>query len=170
MENFNKIYSDYHKLVFIFTKTKVSNEVAEELTQDIFMKIHKNLHRYDPSKAKLVTWIMSIAKNSVIDHYRKIKLKTISINSMIDETGRELFQPSTNDSPLSEMLNSEYKKLLNDVIIKLPKIYKRMANLYYNIDMSYDEISERVKCPLGTVKGTLFRARKEMRKSLPALA
>jgi RNA polymerase sigma-70 factor (ECF subfamily) len=113
---------------------------------------------------------MSIAKNSVIDHYRKIKLKTISINSMIDETGRELFQPSTNDSPLSEMLNSEYKKLLNDVIIKLPKIYKRMANLYYNIDMSYDEISERLKCPLGTVKGTLFRARKEMRKSLPALA
>lgn len=169
MKDFNQIYTDFHKMVLTYAAQKLPMEVAEELTQDVFMKVYNNLHKYDESKAKLSTWIMNITRHAVIDKWRKVKLDTMSINSLVDDDEKEFFEVSVTDNPLSEMMNGEYQKAVRDVVLELPKTYKRMANLFFNCELNYEEISERMNVPIGTVKGKISRARSIMKEKIAVL-
>ena len=84
MENFNNIYADNYNKVLGWIRYKVGSiEVAEELTQDVFMKVHKNLTDFDPDKSAIGTWVMNITKNTIIDHWRTEKKVSDSINRRI---------------------------------------------------------------------------------------
>ena len=91
MQTFNEIYSEYYSYVLNFISQKVSRDVAEELTNDVFMKVNNNLDRFNPEKSKMSTWIISIAKNAIIDNFRKVKLQTTSIEAMVDDEGKEFY-------------------------------------------------------------------------------
>ena len=81
MEDFNKIYNKSHKSILNFILRKVNSQmIAEELTNDVFMKVYNHLENYDESKSAMNTWIMNITSNTIIDYYRKKKLETISLN------------------------------------------------------------------------------------------
>lgn len=170
MKDFNEIYAQYHTMVIgAISKKMNSNEDAEELTQDVFMKIYDNLHKFDEEKSALSTWIMSITNHAVIDKWRKVSLQTSSISDMVNEEGRETFQISFGSTPLTEIVSSENKETIKEVILYLPQIYKRTANMFYNLQMSYEEIADRMNCSTGTVKGRLNRARNLMKKPLSSL-
>lgn len=169
MKDFNKIYAENKNMILHFLSTRTSREVAEELSNDVFMKVYKNLDKYDESKSKVSTWVMNIAKNTLIDHYRKVKLNSVAMTDLADADGKEFFEPSIGGTPLTDMMKNEYYIALKDVILELPKTYRRMANLYFNCNMSYVEIANRMKVPEGTVKGTLSRARGLMKPKLETL-
>lgn len=166
MQNFNEIYKQHKPMVLFFATQKLGVVEAEELTQDVFMKVYNNLHKYDESKAKMSTWIMTFAKNAIIDRYRKVKLETTSIDSFVTEDGKELFQIPTFSNPESTMVDTEKGQSVMNHILNLPKTYKRIANLYFNLEMSYNEIASRMNIPMGTVKAQISRARKLLQQSI----
>jgi len=87
--DFNGIYAEFYDKTLIYLKVKTSNnEVAEELCSDIFLKIYNNLHTYDPTKARLSSWICQITNNHLIDYYRKDSRKLLlsNIDEKIDDS------------------------------------------------------------------------------------
>lgn len=171
MMNFNQIYSENYKKVLYHILGRVHSQViAEELTQDVFVKVYDNIENYDENLSSETTWVYTIANRIIIDHWRKVnkdrQLETTSINAVIDEEGREYFEASIGDTPLSELMNTEYKDALKECVLALPNTYRRMANLRYNNGMSYEEIAERMHLSLGTVKGKLSRAKQIIKENI----
>lgn len=162
--NFNQAYHRYYKKVSSYISYKVNSpEIGEEIAQDVFMKVYNNFSSYDENKASMETWIFNIAANAIIDYWRKAKLDTTSI-SEVNEEGNEILQLSGEETPLSFYLKNEYAELLNAYLNRLPKIYKESAALYYQNNLSYNEIATELNIPLSTVKIRLLRAKDRLRK------
>ena len=175
MENFNKVYADNHKMVLNFINMKVNEfTTAEELTNDVFMKVYKHLANFDEDKASMSTWVMNIAKNTVIDHYRKAKLETVSVDKE-NENGESgyatwnLLNVANIPTPLNKIIGDEIGDMIQGEISSLDGKYKDVADLFFNEELSYEEIADRLMLPLGTVKGQISRARKKLTEKLETI-
>ena len=172
MENFNEIYSANHKMILGFIIRKVNDlHIAEELTNDVFMKVYNNLHKYDSDKSAMRTWIMNITSNTVIDYYRKKKLQTISLNKDFDngeDKSTSLIDKFVCHTPTPyEKLNSKEKmNKIDNVISSLSKSEFEVAYYYFKEELSYQEIADVMQINLGTVKAKLSRARKSLKEKL----
>lgn len=168
MKNFNQIYKENHRTILNFIFSKVRNaEVSQELANDVFMKIHANLNKYDENLSSFKTWIMNIANNTVIDHWRKVKMKTISLSGIQNDQSEDdnnldllsYYGKVSNDTPEAKLINNEELSNFQGVLNKLPKVYVKIATLFFTKQYSYEEIASTLNIPLGTVKGKLFRVR-----------
>ena len=173
MLNFDKIYDDFYTVVLNYMKSRMSKDIqkAEELTQDIFMKIHLKLDKYNSEDGKISTWIFTIANNTLIDYYRKRKLETVSIFNSLQKSGSIEFdgdgllrtdvmsKVSNIETPEDVMLRSEAKQKMVNVLLSMPKRYRRHFNLHYNHQMKYEDIAARVNEPINTVKSKMKSAK-----------
>ena len=170
MENFNEVYSSNHKKVLNYVNRKITDDltVAEELTNDIFMKVYKSFDTYDSNLASMSTWVMNIANNAVIDHYRKKTNDTVSLDATIGEDGKISLMdkiPSPTN-PHKKMVSDETLEIIQGEFDALPEKYREIAKLYFNNQLTYDEIVAKLNIPLGTVKGQINRARIKLVKRL----
>ena len=148
-------------LYFMLLKMTSNPHDAEDLTIEAFGKAFKKLHQYTPDYA-FSTWLFKIASNNCIDFIRKKKKYTFSIDQGIDdELGTELAKriPAEELDPEEELVKKQKIKLMHDVVEKLKPHYRTLIELRYFSEFSYEEISEELNLPLGTVKAQLFRAR-----------
>lgn len=148
-------------LYFMLLKMTSNPHDAEDLTIEAFGKAFKKLHQYTPDYA-FSTWLFKIASNNCIDFIRKKKKYTFSIDQGIDdELGTELARriPAEELDPEEELVKKQKIKLMRDVVEKLKPHYRTLIELRYFSEFSYEEISEELNLPLGTVKAQLFRAR-----------
>ena len=166
MISFIEIYEKHYEEVKAFAIWKTNAEEGEEIAQDVFVKVDQNLHKFDPSKAQMRTWIMTFAKNKVIDFYRKKKEEFLSMDALVDSEGKAIFQPSSGVTPATEMIDEEYRQELRDCIDALKEPYRELSHLFFNLDYSYDEIVKETGSPLGSVKGQLSRAKKLLKAPL----
>jgi len=161
MKDFNKIYNDFYSSVAMWVNTKVNNkEDAEELIQDIFVKVASNLDNYDENQSAMSTWIMSITRNTIIDYYRKNSSENVVISldgDAEEDLGYEAISKDYN--PLAALMNSEALERVKSAIKNLPDGYRHIASLFYISDFSYKEIVEQTGLPEGTVKTKLRRTR-----------
>lgn len=146
-----------------FTLLKMVNNTddAEDLTIETFSKAFKRLDQYSPQFA-FSTWLFKIASNHSIDFIRKKRIKAISIDQGYSNTdGVSFVIPVKEESldPEESMQKDERIQRMRDVVEKLKPRYKRLVELRYFEEKSYEEISEILELPLGTVKAQLFRAR-----------
>lgn len=173
--DFNEIYSTYHKPVLSFIKYKINDTaIAEELANDVFMRINKHMDSFDENKSKLFTWINNIAKNIIIDYCRNKNIErqvhTTSIQSIVDNDDKEMFQPEDmNLNSLSTMVSNERMAVIMNAIENLPEKYKDITMLYFIEGFSYDQISNELGLKLGTVKGQIFRIRELLKNELKSL-
>jgi RNA polymerase sigma-70 factor (ECF subfamily) len=132
---------------------------AEDLTIEAFGKAFKNINQYTPNFA-FSTWLFKIATNNCIDFIRKKRAATISLDQSNDDpdTTTVTIQSDTLD-PEAHMINSQKIKLLREVVNKLKPRYRTLVELRYFKEYSYEEISQELELPIGTVKAQLFRAR-----------
>jgi RNA polymerase sigma-70 factor (ECF subfamily) len=152
----------YRDAIFYMLLKMVNNSSdAEDLTIEAFGKAFKNINQYTPNFA-FSTWLFKIATNNCIDFIRKRRGNVVSLDQTLydDDTSA----PSANiqsDSPDPEahMINQQKIKLLRDVVNKLKPRYRKLVELRYFSEFSYDEISQELELPIGTVKAQLFRAR-----------
>ena len=150
----------YRDSIYYMLLKMVSNTSdAEDLMIEAFGKAFKRLSQYTPNYA-FSTWLFKIASNNCIDYIRKRRTSTISIDQTSDdqETQTITIQSDTLD-PEEHMINDQKIKLLRDVVSKLKPRYKTLVELRYFNEYSYEEISEELALPLGTVKAQLYRAR-----------
>lgn len=146
-------------IYYMLLKMVNNTSDAEDLMIEAFGKAFKNIDQYTPSFA-FSTWLFKIATNNCIDYIRKRRTSTISIDQTIDnqETQSITIQSDTPD-PEEHMINDQKIKLLRDVVSNLKPRYKTLVELRYFNEYSYEEISEELNLPIGTVKAQLYRAR-----------
>lgn len=166
--NFDKIYADHYDTVFSFCKFRIHDEMtAEELTSNVMLKVHNNLVKFDAEKSALKTWIMNIAKNTIIDYWRTNKQGMFkSLSDFTDDDGNEFLQPTDNITPESQYENNELGNSIMDAIIELPENYQNVIDGFLIEQKSYEEISIDLDIPLGTVKGRISRAKEMLRNKL----
>ncbi len=143
-------------------------EDAHDLTQEIFIKVFMALDRYDP-KYQFSTWIFRIAQNSAIDTLRKKSLPEVSLtrSGTDDENeGKEREVVDAGVSPYRDLKNKELSVAIDSAIEVLPEDYRELIQLRHFGELSYEEIAEMKKMPLGTVKNKLFRARNMLKDAL----
>jgi RNA polymerase sigma-70 factor (ECF subfamily) len=135
-------------------------ETAMELCQEVFLKVFKSLKQYDP-EYKFTTWVHRIASNATIDWIRKKKLPTYSIESSMDDDSPSLERQlkSNTLNPQENLEMQQLKQQIMKAIDDLPIIYKELIILRHMNHLSYEEISQAVNLPLGTVKNRIFRGR-----------
>ena len=135
---------------------------ADDLTIEAFGKAFKNLSQYTPDFA-FSTWLFKIATNNCIDFIRKKKKMTFSMNRGFDGSDEtsEMAQniPFEGLDPEEKFIEGQKIKLMRQVVQKLKPHYRTLVELRYFSELSYEEISEELNIPLGTVKAQLFRAR-----------
>ena len=162
---YTKLMQIYRDPIFFMLKEKINNEeVAKDLTIETLGKAFKKLHLYQPNFA-FSTWIFTIARNSCIDYLRKNKLPTISIDkvSIHDDGSHKHFDlPSSDLNPEALVIQKQRIRILRDIVEQLKPKYRDLVKLRYFKEFSYDEISEKLELPLGTIKAQLHRAREQL--------
>ena len=144
-----------------------NHEETEDLVQEAFIKSYNALESFN-KQYSFSTWLFKIASNNCIDHLRKRRLQTTSIDAPIrtDEGSISQDLPDTSYSPEKDSLRNELFVSVNSIIEELPDKYKEVINLRHKEDKSYDEISQALDIPIGTVKARIFRAREILKKSI----
>ena len=148
-------------IYFMLLKMVNNKDDAEDLTIEAFGKAFKKLHQYTPDYA-FSTWLFKIASNNCIDFIRKKKQIMLSIDKKVEnEEGGEVtidLKAETLD-PEEKIIEKQKIKTMREVVYKLKPRYRELIELRYFNEFSYEEISDQLDIPLGTVKAQLFRAR-----------
>ena len=138
-----------------------SFETAEDLTQEIFLKLYGSLPKFDFSR-NFTAWLLTLSKNYLIDQYRKTKYEKASR----DELDERILSTSYKDGPEAEVMENENRKMVWEGFQHLSSDI-RMAVILRDIQgKSYDEIAEILSLPLGTVKSRVNRGRLQLAKVL----
>jgi RNA polymerase sigma-70 factor, ECF subfamily len=144
-------------------------EEARDLVQESFIRAWRHLHQYDAS-FRFSTWLFRIAHNVAIDHLRRRKQATVSLELGEDSEGDgiRLDPADSRRGPLGELANRELAQALAREIADLPPSYRELVTLRHLVGLSYNEIADLKGLPLGTVKNKLFRAHSVLREALGA--
>lgn len=148
-------------LYFMLLKMTNNSNDADDLTIEAFGKAFKKLEQYTPDYA-FSTWLFKIASNNCIDFIRKKKKRTFSMDASPDgEEGQELAKIIASDTldPEERVMKKEKMGMIREVVEKLKPHYRKLIELRYFKEYSYEEIATELDLPLGTVKAQLFRAR-----------
>jgi len=173
---FRELLVRYERPVFSLIYRMVRDRtLAEDLSQEAFIRAFNAIDSYKTSY-KFSNWILKIANNHTIDHLRKRKLDTVSIDgSPHARTAEEITQSrvvieSRDESPHEYVEHRELGSQIEKAIGDLREEYRTVIVLRHVEGYAYDEIAEIMDLPLGTVKTYLHRARAELRKSLAHVA
>ena len=159
---YGELLGRYRDAIYFMLLKMVNSPVdAEDLTIEAFGKAFKNLDQYTPNFA-FSTWLFKIATNNCIDFIRKKRASHVSLDHTVD--GDDSLAPSSmiqSDAPdpESNLINQQKIKRMRQVVSKLKPRYRKLVELRYFNEYSYDEIAEELDIPIGTVKAQLFRAR-----------
>jgi RNA polymerase sigma factor (sigma-70 family) len=158
---FAELMSRYRDAIYFMLLKMVNNsDDADDLTIEAFGKAFKNIHQYTPNFA-FSTWLFKIATNNCIDFIRKKRGGTmISIDQSNDDPDEVPIHIQTDEpDPEEYMITQQKIKLLHDVVLKLKPRYRKLIEMRYFKELSYEEIAVELELPIGTVKAQLFRAR-----------
>lgn len=139
----------------------VSSDEAEDILQESFLKIWKNLNAFDPS-LKLSSWIYRIVHNQAISCLRKKKSFGKNLIRSIDSDFESKMPVEATSELIDELENQEHQ--IHEVLHAMPLNYKEVLVLKFLENMSYEEISDILKIPEGTVGTRINRAKKAFRK------
>ncbi len=152
----------YKKAVyFMILKMIRDADDAEDLTMEAFAKAFKNLDRFKKDYT-FSTWLFRIATNNTIDFIRKKKLKTMSLNNTLTDDGGNSVNIDVEDddnNPQDEYIRTQRIEMVRIFVDKLPAKYRKLVQLRYFDELSYEEIAQELEKPLGTVKAQLHRSR-----------
>jgi len=142
---------------------------AEELHQDVFLKVIKSSKRYKPT-AKFTTWLYQIARNGCIDHLRKRKHRiTTSLSQPVNSNEGMIVESTianTNPSPEKSAHISEIAEILKKALNTLSEEQREVFLMREDLNLSFAEIAELVSCPINTAKSRMRYALEHLRKTL----
>ncbi|REL24295.1 sigma-70 family RNA polymerase sigma factor [Rhodohalobacter sp. SW132] len=165
---YQKLTEKYRRpLQYHVSRMVKESEQVEDLVQEAFVKAFDNLESYNSSYA-FSTWLYRITTNHTIDYLRKKKLQTTSIDKPIKTRDGELsFELPDEDAETDRsIIKRERKKIITTAIENLPDKYRQVIEMRHIEELSYQEISDKLDLPLGTVKAHIFRAREMLYKAL----
>ncbi len=161
---------DNHKDAINFMMLRIvhNRDDAEDLTIEAFGKAFNSIHNYTPDYA-FSTWLYTIARNNAIDFMRKKRLETLSIDEEPHEDSGNSYAESIKShglDPEEAYMKAQRADIMRDVTKRISPKYRRLIELRFFKEYSYDEIAKELDLPLGTVKAQLFRAKELMQNIL----
>jgi RNA polymerase sigma-70 factor (ECF subfamily) len=161
------IVSHHRRKVFnVAYKFVGKHDEAEDLSQDIFLKVFRSLGTFD-RRANFQTWLISVSRNLCIDHYRSVRKERETINRDIDAA--DLSPASSDRGPHAALEASDQRAMLRRALETLPATLRSAVVLRDLQDLSYQEIAERLGLPEGTVKSRINRGRLELGRQVRRL-
>jgi len=159
---YGELMDRYRESIYYMMLKMVKNtDDADDLTIEAFGKAFNRLKQYSPNYA-FSTWLFKIASNNCIDFIRKKRIKALSLDQGFrneDGDSMEIHVADGGLDPFESLEKKERKERMHDVVGELKPKYRRLVEMRYFEEKSYDEISDELGLPLGTVKAQLFRAR-----------
>ena len=173
IDDFETVFQQYKDIVFKTAYLMLGNaHEAEDVMQEVFVKVYKSWNTYDPEKGALYTWIRKITVNESISQRRRKRPPSVSLEKLQEEQG---FDPKDIDlEPHDErLIRSERSERMWEAMRSLDEKHRAVLVLRYHDCLSYDEMAEVLGIPLGTVKSRLNAAvgalREEMMRTGVAL-
>lgn len=155
-----KLYEKLFNKVFGFCMNKISNRtIAEDLTQDIFLKLVDRIETFDEQRGHFLVWFWQLARNTVTDHYRKhreIHFSDIEENKLEESSGR--LSPETLDSQIE---TGRIKNFLKSVSSEERELFE----LHFVADLKYLDISKILGKPEGNLRVAVSRLKEKIRKN-----
>jgi RNA polymerase sigma-70 factor (ECF subfamily) len=165
----------YQRPIFSLVYRLVRDRMAaEDLAQEAFVRAFTAMDSYDPSR-RFSSWIFKIAHNHAIDHLRKRRVETVSLDGAPDATGAQeqertrIRLADTGEMPDEFVENRELASQLETAIGALRPEYQTVVLMRHVEGYPYQEIADVMELPLGTVKTYLHRARAELKDALEEL-
>jgi RNA polymerase sigma-70 factor, ECF subfamily len=157
----------YRRKVFnVAYKFVGRHDQAEDLTQDVFLKLYKSLDTFD-RRANFQTWLISVSRNLCIDHYRAVRKERETINRDVDP---EDFAPVSTDPRADTQLEQRDRvRLLRQALDKLAPTLRTAVMLRDIQELTYQEIADKLHLPEGTVKSRINRGRTELARQIQKL-
>lgn len=142
------------------------HDEAEDLTQDVFLKIFKSLHTFD-RRANFQTWLISVSRNLCIDHYRSVRKERETIDRGVDAA--DLTPAAPGQSALQALEQRDRVELLRKAMAELAPSLRTAVMLRDIQELSYQEIADHLQLPEGTVKSRINRGRTELARQVQRL-
>src|ERR687898_974815 len=155
-QNWRKVFNVAYKFVG-------KHDEAEDLTQDIFLKIFKALDTFD-RRANFQTWLISVARNLCIDHYRSVRKERETIDRDVD--AGELTPAAPGQSAYQALEQRDRVELLRKAMAELPPTLREAVVKRDIQEFSYQEIADQLSLPEGTVKSRINRGRTELARQV----
>ena len=140
-------------------------EEAEDVTQEVFIKVFQTLKSYDAAQGSFSTWLNRVARNHLVDHYRRTR-KERATSSLEDELPRAEENSSPHMEPTGQLESRERREILQLALDKLSPDLREAVILRDLHDLDYEEIAMVLKVPQGTVKSRINRGRMELGRVL----
>jgi RNA polymerase sigma-70 factor, ECF subfamily len=145
---------------------------AEDLTQEVFLKLYGNLRSFNSDKGSFTTWVTTLTRNLLVDHFRRSRMErsTDSLDAGWDDseeqrTGAERLQDERR-SPHDQAMGRELEKMVQAALAKVSPELREAVILRDLEDMDYKEIALVLRVPEGTVKSRISRGRAELARLL----
>jgi RNA polymerase sigma factor (sigma-70 family) len=157
-EAFNYLYKQYGGVLYgVINRVVTDEQTAQDILQEVFVKIWHNITQYNPEKGRIYTWMINIARNAAIDKLRSkgeiMKGKIQTGEDIVSNTGRALKTEQSTDTIG-----------LRGMVEELKPEYQAIVNLAYFKGYTLDEISKELDIPLGTVKTRMRHAMQLLRQ------
>ena len=158
-----------YNLCYRFTN---SSDNAEDLTQDVFIKVYRTLSSYDVEKGAFATWLTTLTRNLLVDHFRRSRMDRVtdSIDAGLTEEDDSISLsdrlPDREPSPADRLASQETQKMVQRALARISPDLREAVILRDLQDMDYKEISQVLRVPEGTVKSRINRGRTELARLL----
>ncbi len=166
---FEELYRIHRERIFAVSMRMLRNrEDALDITQEVFVRIHKALDGFDPS-GRFLTWAYRIATNQCIDRIRrrKVRREQAVFEDSVGEQRDLRTGKSGTPPPEADLEREEVAQAVSDAVEQLGDAHRMVFTLYCYEGLSYGEIAAVMGIPVGTVMSRLYHARKKVRESLP---
>jgi RNA polymerase sigma-70 factor (ECF subfamily) len=168
-----EIVQRYHRRIYnICYRFAGSGDDAQDLTQEVFIKMYRTLNSYDVDRGAFMTWVTTVTRNLLVDHFRKTKQERLTDSLDTTSSGHEDAMPLSEQipdrspSPDSRVQSREAKETVHQALQKLSPELREAVILRDLQDMDYREIATVLKVPEGTVKSRINRGRAELARLL----
>ena len=166
------VTAQHRRIYAICYRFTGSGTDAEDLTQDVFLKVYRNLASFDPAKGSFQTWITTLTRNLLVDHFRRTRIEraTDSLDATFDgeEDGPTMADRLADTRPTQEhhVAGMELKVRIQAALAELSPELREAVILRDLEDMDYKEIAQVLRIPEGTVKSRISRGRGELARLL----
>lgn len=152
---------DRHRQMVYRTALAITGdpEIAADLLQDVFLRLHRFAHRIDPQRP-LKPWLYRVTVNISYTYLRRRRWLPVPIDDLLQQVG------TSKASPERQVERREAREVVFSALTRLPPTQRVVVVLYYLNNLSLKDIAEILKCPVGTIKSRLFYSRENLRKIL----
>ena len=168
-----EIVQRYHRRIYnVCYRFAGDSENAQDLTQEVFIKMYRTLNTYDSGKGAFMTWVTTITRNLLVDHFRKSKGDRITDSLDSTSSEHEDAQPLSEQiadggvAPDAAVQRRETGEMVHMALQKLSPELREAVILRDLQDMDYREIATALRVPEGTVKSRINRGRAELARLL----